>query len=749
MAGRSHREAFSNTLGKAVRGLRRVWRFFATGRLAALLVLAALTAVQWLDPAPVEILRTRAFDLYQEIRPRSAPERTQVAVADLDEKSLAAYGQWPWPRTLVAQLVLALNRAGAAAIGFDIVFAEGDRTSPEYASRFMVGLDDATFEKLQASPRNDAVLAEQIEAAPVVLGQSAATILEQQQETPAPGSSVNTIGNVAAYLPRFPGLLRNLPEFESVARGIGVFSLLPERDGIVRRIPTAIAVGDAVFPALSIELLRVATGSASIDIRAGSPGGVNALRVPPLLIPTDPLGRVWVYFTPWNTSRTYSVRDILEGSVGADELRGRIVLIGTSATGLLDMRSTPLESVVPGVEVHAQALDMILANDYLRRPAWVRSLELLCTVFTGLLMILVVPTRGAFAALSMGAAVTGAIAAGSWLLFANRGILFDATWPLAAAVAVLGLLVLGSYFREQTEKRRIRGTFSQYLSPALVERLANDPNPVQLGGETREMTMLFCDIRGFTTISERYKSNPQRLTAMINRLLTPLSRAVLDHGGTIDKYIGDCIMAFWNAPVRDPTHRRNACAAALAMRAALAEVNARSAEEGASEPIRIGIGINTGAVVVGNMGSEMRFDYSVLGDAVNLAARLEGQSKNYGVEIVVGEETAAALGDEFAFVELDLIAVKGRSEGVRIFSLKGDAETAADAGFRASRQRHARMLKAYRGRRWKEAAAEAETLRRQPGMQAGYYELMLERIASFRRNPPPDDWDGVYVAEAK
>lgn len=736
-------------LDQALRGLRRAWRFFAPGRLAALILLAALAAAQWIDPAPVEILRTRAFDLYQEIKPRKPPDRTLVAVADLDEKSLAFYGQWPWPRTLVAQLVLALNRAGAAAIGFDVVFAEGDRTSPEYASRFMVGLDDATFEKLQSLDRNDEALAQQIAAAPVVLGQSAATSLVQRQETPTPASSVNTIGNVAAFLPRFPALLRNLPEFESVARGIGVFSLLPERDGIVRRIPTAIAVGEEVFPALSIELLRVATGSASVDIRAGNPGGVNALRVPPLLIPTDPLGRVWVYFTPWNTARTYSVRDILTGAVGAAELRGRIVLIGTSATGLLDMRSTPLESVVPGVEVHAQALDMILANDYLRRPDWVDPAEMLLTLLSGLLLILLVPTRGALVALGIGATVTGAIAAGSWLLFAQRGILFDATWPVGGAFALLGLLVFGSYFREQAEKRRIRGTFSQYLSPALVERLANDPDPVQLGGETREMTMLFCDIRGFTTISERYKSDPQRLTGMINRLLTPLSRAVLDHGGTIDKYIGDCIMAFWNAPVADPAHRRNACAAALAMRAALAELNARPAEEEASEPIRIGIGINTGAVVVGNMGSEMRFDYSVLGDAVNLAARLEGQSKEYGVEIVVGDETAAALGDELALLELDRIAVKGRSEGVRIFSLMGDAQTAADAGFRAARQQQARMLEAYRGRRWDEAAAIAETLLLQPGMPARYYSLMLERIAFFRTIPPPADWDGVHVAATK
>ena len=742
------REALSEIRDKIGLAARGSSRLFGRGRLTALVLLAVLTVLQWMDPAPVEILRTRAFDLYQGMRPRPTPKHASVAVADIDEKSLAAYGQWPWPRTLVAQLVLALNRAGAAAIGFDIVFAESDRTSPEYASRFMAGLDDATFATLQTLPRNDTVLAKQIAVAPVVLGQTAA-LAPQRQDTPKPNSSVNTIGNVGAFLPRFPALLRNLAEFESVARGIGVFSLLPERDGIVRRIPAAITVGDMVFPALSIELLRVATGNASIDIRSSGTRGIHALRVAPFVVPTDPLGRIWVRYAPRDGSRTFSIRDILTGAVGADELRGRIVLIGTSAAGLLDMRATPLEGVVPGVEIHAQVLDMILANDYLRRPGWARSAELLCTILAGLLIVLLVPGGGAIAALSTGVAVTGAIAAGSWALFVERGILLDATWPIAAAISTLGLVVYRSYFREQTEKRHIRGTFSQYLSPTLVEQLADDPNRVQLGGETREMTMLFCDIRGFTSISERHKRDPQRLTALVNGLLTPLSRAVLDHGGTIDKYIGDCIMAFWNAPLMDAAHRRNACSAALAMRAAVAELNAGSVGESASEPMRVGIGINTGTVVVGNIGSDMRFDYSVLGDAVNLAARLEGLSKLYGVEVVVGEETVDAHGDEFAFLELDLIAVQGRSEGVRIFALLGDAETGAPPSFGESRERNAEMLRAYRRQCWGEAAAIAEALRCRPGMPADHYALMLQRIQAYRTDPPPADWDGVHIATTK
>lgn len=729
--------------------LRKAWWLVSRGRLAAFGVLAACVALQVVEPAPVEILRTRIFDFYQELKPREPPAIPRVAVADIDEQSLAAYGQWPWPRTLVAELVLALNRAEVAAIGFDVVFAEGDRTSPEHASRFMTGLDDETFEHLQSLPRNDAVLAAQIGAAPVVLGQSAAGGMVGQPHTPPPTGSVNMIGDVKAYLPRFPALLRNLAELESVARGIGVFSLLPESDGIVRRIPAAVSVDDVVWPALTMELLRVAANAPSIDIRAGASGGINALRVPPLVIPTDSLGRIWVHFAPRDLSRTYSIRDILTGVVGADQLRGKIILVGTSATGLLDMRATPLESVVPGVEVHAQALDMILAGDYLRRPDQMRSMEVLCALVAGLLIVLFAPLGGALGALAVGVAVISGVLATSWLLFAERGLLFDASWILVTSLATLGVLVFGSYFREQSEKRRIRGTFSQYLSPDLVQRLASDPNPVELGGETREMTMLFCDIRGFTAVSERYKDDPQRLTALVNGLLTPLSAAVLDHGGTIDKYIGDCIMAFWNAPVADAAHRQNACAAALAMRGALEEANKRLVADRLDEQVRIGVGINTGRVVVGNMGSRMRFDYSVLGDAVNLAARLEGQSSVYGVDIVIGQETAAALGDAFALLELDLIAVKGRSEAVRIFGLLGDSATAAESEFKARQLQNDEMLAAYRRGDWNEAGALARILSDKPGTPERYLNLIMERIAYFRQNPPAEDWRGVHVAETK
>ena len=744
-------------LDRAGRRLARLARSagrFLAARVISLGLLAVLIWVQLFDPKPVEVVRTRVFDLYQNLRPRPVLENSPVVVADIDERSLAAYGQWPWPRTLVAQLVAALNASGARAVGFDVVFAEGDRTSPEYASRFMAGLDDATFEKLGKLPRNDAILAEQMRAAAVVLGQPVVeAALETERAPLAP--SVNTIGDVRRFVPAFPALLRNIGELEAAASGRGVFSLLAESDGIVRRVPSVLRVEDAIHPTLALELLRVALGRRSIDVRAGE-FGIDALRLSPFVVPTDEKGRIWVYYSPRETlrDRTHSVLDILSGATPREQLHRRIVLVGTSAAGLLDLRSTPLESTVPGVEIHAQLLDMILAENYLLRPNWTAAVEVLATLLAGTLVALLVPTLGALAALIAGVLVVAAVAGGSWWGFVGHGLLLDASYPTVATGLLFVVIVFQGYFREEVEKRRIRNAFGQYLSPALVEQLADDPAQLRLGGETKDMTMLFCDVRGFTTISERYKADPTGLTTLINRLLTPLSNAILEHGGTIDKYMGDCVMAFWNAPLADAEHPIRACRAALALHDALAELNARRAAEAAETgadhiPLRVGAGINSGSVVVGNMGSSMRFDYSVLGDAVNLASRLEGQSKLYGVDTILGEDTVRSLDRRFAVLELDRIVVQGKTRGVRIFALLGDSQFAASPLFEALEARQGELLAAYRSRQWNRAERFARELRDRQDAPSAYYDMMLERIASYRQQPPPPDWNGDYEAATK
>jgi len=362
------------------------------------------------------------------------------------------------------------------------------------------------------------------------------------------------------------------------------------------------------------------------------------------------------------------------------------------------------------------------------------------------------------------------VAAGTCWLYVNDAFLLDGALPLAVTAVLYTILVYDNYTREEQQRRQIRSAFSQYLSPVLVEQLAADPSRLKLGGEFRDMSFLFSDIRGFTAISERYRNAAGSLTRLINRFMTPMTEVIQAHRGTIDKYIGDCIMALWNAPLDDAAHARNACRAALGMLAALERLNADLAVEAAegeaeqeaeearggtltrrrvfTSRLDVGIGINSGGCVVGNMGSEQHFDYTVLGDAVNLAARLESQAKTYGATIVIGETTAAAVPD-FALIELDLVAVKGRAEPVHIFTLLGDETTASQPDYRALREKHEAMLAAYRGRSWAAARSLGDECRAMEPRLAALYELYADRIAAFEREPPPADWRGVHVAESK
>mgnify|MGYP003700576055 FL=1 len=381
--------------------------------------------------------------------------------------------------------------------------------------------------------------------------------------------------------------------------------------------------------------------------------------------------------------------------------------------------------------------------------------EMISILVAGVLLIIFVPRVGPIVTLVGLVAASGGIAATSWYLFTEERTFLDVTYPGAMVFAVYAVLAFSNYARDAAEKRQVRGAFSQYLSPDLVEQLAENPDQLRLGGETKKMTLLFCDVRGFTTISESYRADPQGLTRLINRLLTPLTNEILKRQGTIDKYMGDCIMAFWNAPLEDGRQEAHACEAALAMFASLETLNEerkREAEEGGFEflPLNIGIGINTGDCVVGNMGSDQRFDYSVLGDAVNLASRLEGQSKSYGVGTVIGEETADAVREAMPVAELDLIAVKGKSEAVRIFTILGAPEIMQSPDYEALMQDHDAMMAAYRAQRFDEAEELIGRCEgRLDGVLDAFYAVYRERIAMFRQEPPPADWDGVFIATTK
>ncbi|MBX9710834.1 MAG: adenylate/guanylate cyclase domain-containing protein, partial [Xanthobacteraceae bacterium] len=628
----------------AIRRIYRLARRFGYARLLCLILLPAMVGLRVWDPPLVEELRVRVFDNYQIIRPREITERP-VVIVDIDEKSLAKLGQWPWPRTRVADLVQRLTDLGAAAIAFDIVFAEPDRLSPSIAADGFRDLDETTRNKLRSLPSNDQVLAAVLKKSPVVLGESGLPYVIPQPEVKLPLTGLATLGgDPQPYLLNFPGLLRNIPILEEAAPGRGLFTIRTERDGIVRRVPMIMMAQDNLMPSLTFEMLRVVTKADTILVKSDN-AGVKSVGVPGFEIPTDRNGQLWVHFAKHDNARYISALDVLEGRIPAEVVAQRLILIGTSAVGLLDVKTTPLDPVMPGVEVHAQVLEAALTGQVLSQPNYAIGAELLAALLFSLAIIWFAPILSPLRLLAFGAVVVALLVGTSWYLFVYEKLLIDFTFPLAVSTAIYLTLVYSSYMSEQRQRRRIRSAFSQYLSPALVEQLAQSPEKLKLGGEERDMTIMFSDVRGFTTISESFKHDPQGLTSLMNRFLTPLTNAILDRKGTIDKYMGDAIMAFWNAPLDDSVHQVNACDAALDMLDSIDYLNAERAREAEEEgktfiPLNVGIGLNTGTCVVGNMGSNLRFDYSVLGDSVNLASRLEGQSKSYGVPIIAGSRTA-------------------------------------------------------------------------------------------------------------
>jgi adenylate cyclase len=736
--------------------LARWARTFGLTRALCVLLLLALVPLRVLDPQPLEEVRLRTFDFYQRLRPRQ-PVARPVTIVDIDEASLKEIGQWPWPRTIVADLVTQLTQLGAVAIAFDVIFAEPDRMSPSIAATSFRDLDEETRDKLRTLPSNDEVLADAIRRSRVVVGQVGSAM-------PAPRSAAESAlqtgfavrgPDPSPFLVTFAGLLRNVPTIEQAAAGRGVFSIRPERDGIVRRVSVIMQAQGSMVPSLSMELLRVVTNSGAILVRTDE-AGVQSVAVPGLEVPTDQNGRFWVHFDRQDPARYVSAKDVLQGRMPRDNIEGKLVLIGTSAAGLLDIKTTPVEAAMPGVEVHAQILESALANSLLTYPNYAIGAELLVAALVGLAIIILAPMLRASTVVALGAVVIAALIGVSWYLFSQYNLLIDFTYPLMSSLFVYLTLIFVNYFKEQKQRQQIRAAFGFYLSPALVEQLARSPEKLVLGGEQRRMTVLFSDVRGFTTISEHYKHDPQGLTRLMNRFLTPLTNAIIERKGTIDKYIGDAIMAFWNAPLDDPQQEVNACEAALEMLARADKLNQefkREAEENGGKymPLRVGIGLNTGPCVVGNMGSDFRFNYSVLGDTVNVASRLEGRTKDYRIPIVIGEATAQKAQERFTAMEIDRIQVKGKTQPETVFTILGHAELGRDPNFQELQELTTKMLRYYREQNWTQALDIIETCRKAAeGFGVGaLYHMYAERIEAFRRDPPPPDWNGVYEAESK
>lgn len=740
---------------KRMQQVRRLASQFGRARAFCLVLLLGLAVLRIADPPAIEELRLRVFDTYQVIQPRVKTAKP-VTIVDIDEKSIAKYGQFPWPRTLLAQLVTRLTQLGAVVIAFDVVFPEPDRLNPALAADSFAGLDDELRARLKTLPSNDQVFADAIGRSRVVLGESGLPYEVPGLDKALPTTGLATLGGEPQrFMVDFPGLLRNVDVLEKAAAGRGLFSIRNERDGIVRRVPMLMLTQGVTMPSLSFEMLRVASGADTILVKSDS-AGIKSIRAGGFEIPTDSNGQLWVHFAKHDASIYVSAADVLDGTVQPGMIARHLVLIGTSAVGLLDTKTTPLDAVIPGVEVHAQVLESALTKAVLSQPAYTRGAELCIAIILGIIVIWLAPMFGPVILVIMGAVFAALLAGTSWYFYTQHRLLIDFTYPLLSTTLIYLTLIFSNFVREQAQRRRIRSAFSQYLSPALVAQLAQSPEKLVLGGEEREMTIMFSDVRGFTTISESYKHDPHGLTTLMNRFLTPLTNAILDRKGTIDKYMGDAIMAFWNAPLDDDQHQINACHAALDMLDRIDALNKLREDEAAQGghvyiPINVGIGLNTGICVVGNMGSDLRFDYSVLGDSVNLASRLEGQSKEYGFPIIVGSKTALAVKDRFAILELDFIMVKGKKEPEVIYAIAGREDVTHSERFQTLRNLTIEMLACYRRRDWDGVLFAIDRGRKSDVANAleTLYDLYEKRVRAYQETPPPADWNGSFALLTK
>ncbi len=715
-------------------------------------------------PGALRDLETASLDLRFRLRGMRSPG-PEIAVVLVDEPGLSRLGRWPLSRLIYAKAVEILDRAGARVIAFDLLFAEPEQAVPQSvreaaraaADRLRDPGDAALRSELAGIADNepDADFARSLRASGKVLLPIAFSSFDGQvEETPLLAEQVYQRLDASTRVPLFPlqptRALLAIPMLAEAAAGLGHVTVAFDRDGAPRYEYTALPFDADFVPSLAIRIAAAYLGVPWSDVALALGDGI---RLGDVFVPTDPAMRLVInYRGPARTIPTYSLAALIDGKLDPALFRDRIVLIGASFTGISDANPGPFDNTpIAGTERLANVVDMILARDFIRdSPApwpWIviGSVALLAMA-TGVVTALL-PSR--YAAL-VGALPLFGWAGGTQLAFVN-GLWLPAVPPMAALAAATAGVLLFRYFFADRQRRQVQTAFRQYLAPALVDELAAHPERLRLRGESRTLTIMFADIRGFTAISEAYKSNPQGLSQLLNRgFLSPMTRQILVRRGTIDKYIGDCIMAFWNAPLDDPAHADHACESAMAMVAELDRVNGALAAEAAAygrafQPLAIGIGLNTGACVVGNMGSDERFSYTAMGDAVNLAARLEGQSKTYGVPIVLGEVTRAAA-PSWAALELDLIVVRGKAEPVRVYALLGDAADARSIKFRKLEERHAAMLTRYRERDWLGAREALDQCRGRDARLEGLYNLYEARLIYSETNAPASDWKGVFIA---
>ncbi|MDK1373298.1 MULTISPECIES: adenylate/guanylate cyclase domain-containing protein [unclassified Sinorhizobium] len=667
------------------------------GVIIGLAIVAALTMLRASDPPLLRLARNLTFDEYQRIKPRTF-ENMPVRIVDIDEASLRELGQWPWPRDRIAALVDRLSEMGASAIAFDILFAEPDRLSPRNVVRDVGGIDPSLLRQL---PDNDEIFAQAIADRPVVLGFGISN--EGTYRPPVKAGFAFTGESPLGAPPRLEAATPLRPQLEAKAAGLGHISLNPGATStVVRAVPLFLSDGEQFYPNLALEALRVAQG-ASTYVLAAAPDVADTLtdaKIGDFIIPVTAAGELWLYVSPDHAERYVSARHVLAPGGAPPEVRaaieGSIVFVGTSAAGLQDIRTTALGQNVPGVSLHAQTVEQILSGHFLSRPDWADGLEILSIAAAGTLLVVLTTFVSPAVALACGLAITALALIASWLAFLYGGLLFDPLAPIVSASVTHFAATAFRFLVTDRERRAVRRAFGQYLSPSLLYRIEHTRDALRLGGDDRELTVMFVDVRNFTEISEQMA--PTAVVGFLNTLLDALSRHVIANEGTLDKFIGDSIMAFWNAPVDVADHAGKAVRAALGMRETLLRLNADDAFGfGKEQNIAIGVGIHTGIACVGNMGAEAHFNYSAVGDTVNIAARIESSCKDVHFDILVSEETAQALPGH-ALLEAGMLALKGKSTRTKLFAVVGDEKLGASAEFAELRCLHLKLIDALRSR---------------------------------------------------
>ncbi len=693
--------------------------------------------------------------------PRTLDDR--IVIIDIDEKSLKEEGRWPWGRDRLAMLMDKLfDKYGVAVVGFDVVFAERDESSglkvlQKLGQNQLKGdmSFQSTLSQIRPQLEYDNLFASKIKNRNVVLGYYLTNQKDQRASgmLPEPTFPSGSFKGHSVEFTTWNGYGANLPELQQAAASAGHFNPLVDFDGRVRRVPMLVEYDGAYYESLSLAMVRTLLGQTKLlpgfaEAKTGGYAGLEWLELDAaggrLKIPVDSDVATFVPYRGGQGSFRYiSITDVLHERVDPAQLKDKIILVGTTAPGLLDMRATPVAEVYPGVEVHANMISGILDQNLKERPAYMLGAEVVWLLLIGIalsfLLPLFTPAKAILASVFTLITTTGL----SLVAWQYGNVLMPVANSLLMIALLFALDMSYGYFVESRTKRQITGLFGQYVPSELVEEMAKHPESVSMVGESREMTILFSDVRGFTTISEGL--DPKELSLLMNEFLTPLSRVIYKHRGTIDKYMGDCIMAFWGAPLPDRDHARNAILAGIEMQATLQALQPHFKERG-WPGIHVGVGINTGRVSVGNMGSEVRVAYTVMGDDVNLASRLEGITKQYGVGIIVGENTQNLVTD-FLYRELDHVRVKGKDRPVAIYepiALVSEASKALQDEVKLFHE----VRRLYRKQDWDQAELQLMNLQRMsPG--TALYGKYAERVAFFRKNPPNADWDGVFDFQTK